>query len=151
MEKIKVLFPYVEAGFGHIMPMKAIEETFTKKYCDKVTVVSSRFFSETGDPYLIKHERMFADQVRLYNRFTFIGYFVSIFGEMIGTAASTFLSMKLASPPACKKGIEHMHELGPDVIFSTHWATNYYAEKQKENKGKCKCKPLRKKFASTQF
>ena len=39
MRKIRVLFPEVEAGLGHIMPMRAVAEIFEKKYGDKVDVV----------------------------------------------------------------------------------------------------------------
>ncbi|MBQ1846593.1 MAG: hypothetical protein II135_01180 [Clostridia bacterium] len=65
MKKIRVLFPYVEAGFGHIMPMKSIDQTFRKKYGDKVEVVSSKFFTETGNPHLTKYEQMISKQVRI--------------------------------------------------------------------------------------
>lgn len=131
---IKVLFPYVESGFGHIMPMRAIEQKFREKYGDKVEVVASKFYTETNDPCLIKYEQTLSNQVRLYNRCPPIGFTASAACGLFGAKLSSFGTMVLLSPKACKKGIEHMKELAPDVIFSTHWATNYYAEKQKENK-----------------
>ena len=74
MGKIRVLFPYVEAGFGHIMPMRALEQTFRKKYGDRVEVISSEFYTETGDKHLAKYEQALARQVRMYNRAPFVGY-----------------------------------------------------------------------------
>ena len=65
MNKIRVLFPFVEAGLGHIMPMKSIVETFGKKYGDKVEVIASEFYTETGDSHLIRYEKMLARQVRM--------------------------------------------------------------------------------------
>ena len=35
----KIVFPYVEAGMGHIMPLRSVAEVFKKKYGDKVEVV----------------------------------------------------------------------------------------------------------------
>ena len=134
MKKIRVLFPYVEAGYGHIMPMRSIDDTFRRKYGDKVEVISSKFFTETNDKYMIKYEKKFSDHVRLYNRIPPIGYLGSFANHLFGVKLSTFGCMRLLSPIACKRSIQHMKKLGPDVVFSTHWASNYYAEKQKENK-----------------
>ncbi|MBQ3870849.1 MAG: hypothetical protein II777_09905 [Clostridia bacterium] len=129
MKKIRVLFPYVEAGFGHIMPMKSIDQTFRKKYGDKVEVVSSKFFTETGNPHLTKYEQMISKQVRIYNRNPAIGWLLSGGSDVIGSHLSSFISMRLFSPVAFKEGVKHMRELQPDVVFSTHWVSNYYAEK----------------------
>ncbi|MBR6921435.1 MAG: hypothetical protein IKH51_04510 [Clostridia bacterium] len=134
MKKIRVLFPYVEAGYGHIMPMRSIDDAFRRKYGDKVEVISSKFFTETNDKYMIKYEKKFSDHVRLYNKMPPIGYLGSFANHLFGVKLSTFGCMRLLSPIACKRSIQHMKELGPDVVFSTHWASNYYAEKQKENK-----------------
>jgi len=129
LKKIRVVFPHVEAGYGHIMPARSIEETFRRKYGDRVEVVHSDFFTETGDAHMIKYEQMLARQVRVYNRFPPIGFFSGASSEFFGTALSSFASMKFTAPVACKRAIEHMRELEADVVFSTHWATNYYAEK----------------------
>ena len=131
MRKIRVLFPYVEAGFGHIMPMRSIEDTFRKKYGDRVEVISSDFFNETGDRSLIRYERMMSSQVKMYNRFPVFGHFMTFADEMSGPAVSSFFTVRFFRK-AYRKGVEHMQELSADVIFSTHWATNYYARHLKE-------------------
>jgi len=128
LKKIRVLFPFVEAGLGHIMPMKSIVETFSKKYGDRVEVIPSKFYTETGDPHLIKYEKMLARQVRMYNGYPVIGYWATLSCEFFGATLSSLSSMRLISPFAYKAAIKHMRELQPDVVFSTHWATNYYAE-----------------------
>ena len=48
MRKIKVLFPEVEAGLGHIMPLRSVYEVFNKKYGDKVDVIKLNYFKNTG-------------------------------------------------------------------------------------------------------
>ncbi len=132
MRKIKILFPYVEAGFGHIMPMKAIEDKFREKYGEYVEIISSRFFTETGDKHLRAYQNMLARQVRTYNGHPLIGYLATYSCEFFGTALSSFASMKLISPFAYSAGVKHMRELSPDVVVSTHWVTNYYAEHQEK-------------------
>ena len=134
MKKIRVLFPYIEAGYGHIMPLRSIEDAFRKKYGDKVEIISSKFLTETNDSHMIKYEKMLSRQVRLYNRCPPIGFLGSFANHFFGVRLSTFGCMRLLSPIARKRGISHMKQLEPDVVFSTHWASNYYAEMQKENK-----------------
>lgn len=46
----------MEAGLGHIMPLNSIADEFEKLYGDKVEVVRSRFFTESGDPDLMRYE-----------------------------------------------------------------------------------------------
>lgn len=48
IKKPKVLFPFVEAGLGHIMPMTAVVDVFEKKYGDRVEVIRTNFFQDTG-------------------------------------------------------------------------------------------------------
>lgn len=128
MKRIRVLFPYVEAGFGHIMPMRAIEETFRKKYGDRVEIVSSEFFKESGDRRLAAYEKMMSRFVRTCNRIPFIGLFLTRIDYIIGAWFSSLFIIRIISPRAYRRGVRHMRELQCDAVFSTHWAPNYYAE-----------------------
>ena len=132
MKKIRVLFPFVEAGFGHIMPTRSISETFQKKYGDRVEVIPCHFFTETGDKHMIRYEQTLARQVRIYNRFPLIGHTATFFCAVFGSTLASVGSMVVIGPVACKRSVEHMRELDCDVVFSTHWATNYYAEHLKK-------------------
>ncbi|MBO4432782.1 MAG: hypothetical protein J5852_04535 [Clostridia bacterium] len=131
MRKIRVLFPYVEAGMGHIMPMKSIEETFRKKYGDRVEVISSNFFTDSGNRNMIEYEKMLARQVKLYNKLPFIGFTGTAACEFFGTTLSSFFSIRGLTPFAFKNSVEYMEKLKPDVVVSTHWVTNYYANSLK--------------------
>ena len=55
MAKIKVMFPRVEAGFGHIMTCNAVEEIFSRKYGDRVEVININFYSDAKDEKLKKY------------------------------------------------------------------------------------------------
>ena len=112
---------------GHIMPTKSIEETFRKKYGDRVEVISPRFFGESKNKHMIRYERMLARQVKTYNLFPFIGYMATTLCEIFGTKITSFFSIRATAPIASKRAVEYMDELAPDVVVSTHWVTNYYA------------------------
>ncbi len=79
---------------------------------------------------------MMSNQVRLYNRIPLIGRLATASCQFFGTRFSSFGSMQFIAPFAYRRGVEHMKELDPDVVISTHWASNFYAEKLKK-------KPLR--------
>lgn len=132
MERFRVLFPFVEAGFGHIMPTRSVLETFERKYGDRVEVVPSHFFTETGNRHMIRYEQMLARQVRIYNRFPLIGHFATFCCGLFGSTLSSLGSMFVIGPVACVRSVAHMKELDCDMVVSTHWSTNYYAEHLKK-------------------
>lgn len=132
MKKIRVLFPFVEAGFGHIMPMKAIEETFRTKYGDRVEVVSSDFFRESGDRRLAAYEKTMSNYVRGSNHFPLYGMVTTALDYLLGPILSSLFIIRLIAPVAYRHGVKHMQELHADAVFSTHWATNYYAQHLQE-------------------
>ncbi|MDE7379770.1 MAG: hypothetical protein K2N14_01840 [Clostridia bacterium] len=127
MSKPRVVFPYTEAGLGHIMPMNSIADEFEKLYGDKVEIVRSKFFTETNDQTLINYEKKLSDSVRLYNKKPPMGFFATFNMDFWGTKLSSWGAVVCIGNGADKKGIEHMAELKPDLVVSTHWATNYYA------------------------
>lgn len=127
MDKPRVVFPYTEAGLGHIMPMNSIADEFEKLYGDKVEIIRSKFFTETGDELLSDYEKCLCREVRKYNSKPLIGFFATFNMEFWGTNVASWGSIVCIGNGAAKKGIEHMTELKPDLVFSTHWATNYYA------------------------
>ena len=135
MNKPRVVFPFTEAGLGHIIPMRSIADEFEKLYGDKVEVVRSEFFTETGNKNLEIFGRRLREQVEKQNRHTSYGFFTTINMEFWRIHLSTWATMKFLKLGSRKPAYRHMDELNPDLVFSTHWATNYYAKK-------CKCKPL---------
>ena len=68
MKKIRVLFPYVEAGFGHIMPMKSIDRAFRAKYGDKVPDDQKwKAYDKIHDPSTPRKERLDAIRQKAQN------------------------------------------------------------------------------------
>lgn len=132
MNKPRVLFPFTEAGLGHIMPMNSIADEFERLYGDKVECVRSRFFTETGDRNLMRYEKHLTDSVVYYNAHPAMGFYATFNMDFWGTKLSTWGAVVFIERGGAKAGIEYMRELNPDLVVSTHWATNYYAMKQKD-------------------
>ena len=126
-QKPRVVFPYTEAGLGHIMPMNSIADEFERLYGDRVECVRSAFFTESGDEALLRYEDHLRRSVSAYNRHPFIGFFANFNMDLWGTALSSFGAIVYIEEGAAEAGIKHMAELKPDLVVSTHWATNYYA------------------------
>lgn len=111
--------------------MNSIADEFEKLYGDKVEVVRSQFFTETNDKKLIKYEKKLTSAVRNYNKFPAYGYYATFNMDFWGTKISTWGAVVFIGHGAHKIAVKHMSELKPDLVVSTHWATNYYAMKMK--------------------
>ena len=125
-----VLFPYVEAGMGHITPMDAIADAFEQKYGNQVQVVRSKFFTEGQDVKLKNFEDGLTGQVRKHNQNPRYGFFITTMMNVFAPF-SLWATMNFFRIGSKKRGIRHMEELGADLVVSTHWASNYYALKAK--------------------
>lgn len=127
MAKIKVLFPFIEAGFGHMMTEKSICDSFEKKYGDKVEVIRNDFYKNAGKA-MANYEKMFTRSVRDFNKNVRLGYMVTNALKFFGGKTAADFLMKVMNPAAYKKSMEKLADIAPDVIVSTHWATVYYAD-----------------------
>ncbi|MBR2988966.1 MAG: hypothetical protein IKC64_04495, partial [Clostridia bacterium] len=128
MRKPRVVFPFTEAGMGHIMPLRAIADTFERKYGDKVEVVRSQFFTETGEPKLKAVEEKMSEFVKEQNKHGSVGKFSTWAMAFFGTKLDTWAVLRVLVPGSKDLGVKHMEELDPDIVVTTHWATNYYAK-----------------------
>ncbi len=128
MKKPRVIFPYTEAGLGHIMPLNSIADEFERLYGDRVEIVRSQFFTESNEPKLVSYEKRLSQEVVKHNRHPFYGWFSTLSMDFWGVRLSTWGAMNYWGKGAKPVGIKHMEELQPDLVVSTHWATNYYAE-----------------------
>lgn len=129
MEKMKILFPFVEAGFGHIMAEEAICSAFEKKYSDYFEIIRCNFFKDYGEP-MLKFEKRMCDEVKRYNKCVLYGYINIAAMNITGRNGSKFVMEHLV-PGTYADCMKRMEEISPDVVISTHWATNYYAEHMK--------------------
>lgn len=117
------------------MPLKSIADEFERLYGDKAECVRSNFFTEGGDKKLAELENCFKAEVVKHNKSAFYGYMTMLGMDMLGSRGAVNAVMSAWKPGTRKRGIKHMDELEPDLVVSTHWATNYYAKQ-------CKSMPL---------
>lgn len=127
MKKPRVLFPFTEAGLGHIMPMRAIAAKFEALYGDKVEIIRSSFFRENGNEDLKIFEKRLCDTVVKANNNPVFGFFMTFNMDFWGPRLDSWATMKYLKPGANEAAFEYMAQLKPDLVVSTHWATNYYA------------------------
>ncbi len=133
--KPRVVFTYVEAGKGHIVPTRTVCEAFRRKYGDRAEVVESKFFTETGSADLELTEQLFRRGVENQNR-SHIWSFLCKLGNLL--AGDTFmlvvlLRMTVSGRRANTPAVKHVEELDADVIYSAHWSVPFYV-----NQLKCK-------------
>lgn len=129
MKKPVVLFPYVEAGMGHIVPMKAICEKFEEMYGGLTDCREVRFFADSGKDVLKKFEKKMCLSVINSDKKPSLGFFMTFNMNFWGTKIATAASARFLQRGAYKSAVERMDGLSPDLVVSTHWSTNYFAKK----------------------
>lgn len=130
MSNKRVVFPFAEAGMGHIIPMRGIADAFEHNYGDRVDCLRSRFFTESGNESLKAFEERMCNSVERQNKDRSFGFFMTDSMNFWGARISTRSSARYLKSGAFEAAVLHMDELEPDVVISTHWSTNYFA---------CKC------------
>lgn len=126
-KKPKVVFTFVEAGMGHIIPMRVLSSVFKSKYGDKCEVINSYIFSGSKNPAvqdigkeLISHS-VRASTNWLYNRFEAFSYLLS------SKLTLRFLDINFSS--RIKPFIEDFKALNPDLIVSSYYLPSHLARK----------------------
>ena len=132
MKKLRIVFPFVEAGFGHMMTERSICDAFEEKYGEYFEIVRSNFFKEGLNDTLIKFEKSMGREVRNYNKCPLYAHLTIFLMDLFGTKIVSRFVMKQTTKGAYHESMKHMEELAPDVVVSTHWSTNYYAEKMEK-------------------
>ena len=131
--KLRIYFPEVEAGYGHIMTCRAIKEMFEKKYSDEFEIISNDFFESSENKLVKKYGKLLIQKVQQYTQHPGIGIFEESLSILLWPIAM-WTSMHVPFPGSVRAGIKDMEKIEADIVFSTHWVTNYYAMKIKENR-----------------
>lgn len=135
MNKPKVLFPYVEAGMGHIVPMRAIAKKFKEMYGDCVDCVETNFFADSGNKAMQKFEEKMRKTVVDSNKHGLLGETLTVGMYVFGPKLSEVFAVDWLQRGIVKASVSYMESLAPDMVVSTHYSTNYFARK-------CSPKPL---------
>lgn len=125
-KKVRVLFPAVEAGLGHMVPMNSVAEIFEKKYGSVTDVVRLDFFREDASEPMRKLERLFVETVDKQNRIRGYGKLSFVLMDLFSRDSLKAI-MQWFVRDSYADGLQRMTALDADLVFSTHWATAYYA------------------------
>ena len=130
----RVVFPYIEAGKGHITPTAAVCKVFKEKYGDVTEVVESHFYSETGNEDFLRTEKLFASAVRTQNKNHILSLLCRLGNFLAGDAFAQYVLMAMtrSGRRSVKPAKQHIEELDADVIFSTHWSVPFYISQSKK-------------------
>lgn len=132
--KPRIVFTFIEAGMGHIIPERAVADALEQKYGDKVEVVRSYFYRETDNEELKKFEQTLVKPVEVQSRSKFYGKLCMFGLWLFGDTISHEFVMRMRGPKSVRPALEHMRELDADVVFATHWAATYYIGKMKKDR-----------------
>ncbi|MCI8613273.1 MAG: hypothetical protein HFE48_06220 [Clostridia bacterium] len=130
--KARVIFPSVEAGMGHIIPMESVAEMFEKKYGDKTEVVKLGYYRDNATESMRRLEKLFVSTVNMQNKIRGYGALSLHAMNVFGRNSLKYI-MQVFVPESYADGLRRMTELDPDLVFSTHWATAYYAARIDSN------------------
>lgn len=133
MYKPRVVFPFVEAGYGHIMPITAVSQAFEAKYGDKCEVIKTYFYKDTGVPEMKAMEEDFIKEVRKHNHHKINGIMQFALMAMVGQKASLSYLFNSRYKKGRKPSMDYMMSLKPDLVLNTHFSTLYYSNECKNN------------------
>ena len=124
-KKPKVVFTFVEAGMGHMVPMTGLYEAFSKKYGDKCEVIKSYIFSDSKyesvsnvGKELCQATKLAANNI-FYNKFEKFAYYLSpefthfVLDAHFGKAVDDF--------------IDELAEINPDMTVATYYLPTHLA------------------------
>ncbi len=131
MKKKRILFPFVEAGMGHIMPLNAIAEAFEKKYGEEFEIIKTYFFQDSDSEVLKDIERDLIKQVKIHNKTKLAGFIQFLTMGLFGSKTSMKFVMEKRYNNGLKDAMDYLQSLDADLIVNTHFSTLYYSAKAK--------------------
>lgn len=124
-KKPKVVFTFVEAGFGHMMPAQAISDAFEKKYGEKCEIIRWNIFSDNKDEIIKKYASSLFGWAKnvCNNKILFLG---EIFSNWIGSK-TTLKILDKKFKKAKKIIMDEIVEMNPDLICNTYYSPSHFA------------------------
>ena len=114
--KPKVVFTFVEAGFGHIMPAKAICDAFENKYGKECEVVRWNIFSDSSDPVIQKYCRAIYGWTKETSQSKLLYAVEGLSYKIPSKLTLKFLDIKFRK--AKKKIMQSIVDVAPDLMVS---------------------------------
>lgn len=125
MDKLKVVFTFVEAGLGHIVPATGISDAFEKKYGDKFEVVRWNIFSQSPNPIVKKYATDLFSWVKKAANNKLVAFSENL-SYMIGSK-TTLKVLDSKFKKAKKAVIQEIVDMKPALICSTFYSPSHFA------------------------
>ena len=122
--KPRIVFMYVKAGYGHIVPMKAIQDAFVRLYRDQFEVISVYPLKDQNNPRLNRLGHMLEHSTNVANRYPILGYGLCLLQKILPLR---FVYYVMAKPKTRKAAVDLLKSYHADALVSTHWFTHYFA------------------------
>lgn len=125
-KKPRVVFTFVEAGMGHIVPATGISDAFEQKYGDVCEVVRSYIFKEDNNADMLAYQQVLIDDTKKMAKHMSYSYLEHIGSEMIGSRLTLkFLDnhFKKYIPTLEQK----VKDLQPDLLFNSYYSPGHFA------------------------
>jgi len=138
--KKRIVFPFIEAGLGHIMPMRAALDSFKAKYGDRCEIIEDYFLREEGNDLLNEFADKKIAEVLKVNKSKAFGTIQHAAMNVIGCTLTTKFLHKAYWKKYYEAGIKRLVAYNADLIFHTYFSTLYYhAEAKAKGLTKAKC------------
>ena len=119
-----IAFFYVEAGMGHIMPLRAIQSAYNQHYGEANTK-TVEFFKHPSS--LKEVEEDFIKQVKLHNKHPLWGKFQVLLMRLLGQKFSLWFLFKVRYKKHYRNALKVMEKTNASIMVHTHFSTLYYA------------------------
>ncbi len=129
--KQKILFTFIESGFGHISSMESIYAALTDKFGDSYDIERCNIMTDDGLPHLVKMDKFIIDQVKNTNKIPMFGKWVFPFIGFLGGHKLVRFFHRQMAVKSFREGLEALRRREPNVIVTNHYFTNLLAVEYK--------------------
>ncbi|MDK2818361.1 MAG: hypothetical protein KFW21_02795 [Spirochaetota bacterium] len=118
MKKPHIFISYTNTGSGHIIPALAIAQCIEELYPNQFKITCSDFFEDVGET---KFNRYIENSWNILLRNPKIVQFCIIISKILYFLAPYYI--KIIHMRVHRNSINYMHNLNPDIVFTTHFFT----------------------------
>lgn len=130
MGKKKIVFTYVEAGLGHIIPIETIADAFEKKYGNEVEVIRSFIFRDSKRKNVVKMGNVCLESAKQCANNKCYSFFEGISYHFSSKFILRLLDFHFRK--GVKEFMQDMQELAPDMMISSYYLPSHLAKKSNE-------------------
>lgn len=123
--KPRVLFTFVEAGLGHIIPMTGMYEAFSRKYGDKCEIIKSYVFRDSKHEEVVNMGKELYGSTKLASKNIFFNRLEAFAYYFTTEFTHWFLDIHFAKGE--KAFMEDLKEFAPDLVVGSYYLPTHIA------------------------